>query len=74
MQHGYESAEQHEWQYWRAQTAQERAAFQLELERLAAQGGQEALHRKGRTRHAPDADGVIQTMTYEHVLIAHKPL
>ena len=26
-------------------------------------------HGKGRTRHAPDADGVIQTMTYEHVLI-----
>jgi SAM-dependent methyltransferase len=77
MQHGYESAEQHEWQYWRAQTAQEHAASQLELEHLAAQGGQtagEALQRKGRTGYAPDTDGVIQMMTYEHVLIARKPL
>jgi SAM-dependent methyltransferase len=77
MQHGYESAEQHEWQYWRVQTARERAASKLELERLATQGGQTAkrvLQREEKTKHGPGEDGTVLKMTYEHVLIARKPL
>ncbi len=77
MQHGYESAEQHEWQYWRAQTAQERTASQFELGRLAAQGWQpteDSLQCEEKVRCSSGDDGTVLKMTYEHVLIARKPL
>jgi SAM-dependent methyltransferase len=76
MQHGYESAERHEWIYWRTQSESEWRAFQLELERLAAQGSrsaQEALEQGRNTSIGPDEDGSIQKRTYENLLIVQKP-
>ena len=77
FQHGYESAEYHEWQYRRMQHEEERVAWQYEQEYLLPM-----LKRKyaddtsERTRSdlddAQDRDGQILKMTHEHVLIAHK--
>lgn len=76
IQHGYESAEFHEWHYRRAQSEEERMAWQIEQQRLLAmQAGQP----RGTGRRAVDAserdpgsDSGIK-MTQEHVLIARKP-
>ncbi|MGD9099112.1 MAG: class I SAM-dependent methyltransferase [Anaerolineae bacterium] len=75
IRHGYESAEQHEWQYWHTQTEQEQRASQVELERLAAQGCQTAKvqQQKRKTKNGPDERGSVKKMTHEHLLIARKP-
>lgn len=76
MRHGYESAEHHEWQYWRAQTEQEQTASQVELEHLAARGCPTVKKTQPQTRGAdtpPGEGGFVQKMTHEYVLIAHKP-
>lgn len=73
VRHGYESAEQHEWQYWRPQTERERAAWRTEQGRVAAQyrrAGKEPRHWDPRTRE--DSDGFVQVMTREHVVIAQR--
>jgi SAM-dependent methyltransferase len=67
IQHGYESAEHHVWQYGRLQTEEERAARTVERERMSALGctaakvPEEALGESGLT------------MTYENLLVARKP-
>lgn len=68
IQHGFESAVHHVWQYWRAQTEQERAAMEVEFERLAS------LIKPSRieTREKVE-DGVRLKMTHENLLIAQKP-
>jgi SAM-dependent methyltransferase len=73
--HGFESADHHEWQYWRRQTKQEQTAAQVELAHLAARGVQTVVKTQmaRETENAPDEGGSVQKMTYEHLLIAHKP-
>ena len=76
VQNGFESAYWYEWGYRRTQTAQERRAFQFELERLALQGSRsakEALEQGGVSQIGMDEAGSIQKVTYEHLLIARKP-
>jgi SAM-dependent methyltransferase len=68
IQHGFESAEHHVWQYWRAQTEQERAAIEVESKRLISLGG----HSWKETREKV-GDGVRLKMTHENLLIAQKP-
>ena len=78
LQHGYESAEYHEWRYHRVQPKDEHDAWQIEMKQLLA------LHE----RREPDAgskskmfdfngdqdhDGNYAMMTVEHLLIAQKP-
>jgi SAM-dependent methyltransferase len=76
IQHGYASAEHHEWQYWRTQTPQEQAATRIEQEHLAAQGGR-AAHRiqrgKGGVDESRREEGPVRKLTHEHLLIAQKP-
>lgn len=69
IQHGYESAEHHVWQYWRVQTRPEHAAMQLERERLAAFGDRFA----EKARERPLEDGRVARMIEENLLIAQKP-
>jgi len=76
IQHGYESAEAHEWQYWRNQTRAERDAARIELEHLAAQGCPSAariLKQGIVTRSTPGRGDEVQVMTKEHLLVAQKP-
>ena len=77
IHHGYGGAEHHVWQYWRAPTAQEVAARQLERERLATQGCQTVQGTQpgpGRPGGPPGEGGSVREMVHEHLLIAHKPL
>ena len=76
MQHGYESAEHHAWQYWRTQTEEERTAWRIEMACLAAQGIEtaKAQLKTAEAKGDAGAQGAIRKMTREHVLIAHKPL
>ena len=67
IQHGFKSAEYHVWQYWRAQTVQERVAVEIEGERLASLGGP-----SGREMREKVEDGVYLKMTHENLLIAQK--
>jgi hypothetical protein len=56
------------WQYWRAQTEQEReATVEAEAERLVSLGGP-----SGRERRETVEDGVCLKMTHENLLIAQK--
>jgi len=77
IQHGYESAEHHEWQYRRVQSEEEHIAWQTEQKRLLAM--QESKLAGTRDRVRPDSEctrgssGAILKMTQEHVLIARKP-
>jgi SAM-dependent methyltransferase len=75
MRHGYESAEHHEWQYWRTQTEQERAASQIESECLESRGCQtvKTQLQTRKVKRDSSAEGTIQKMTREHLLIARKP-
>ena len=76
IQHGFDSAEHHVWQYRRMQTAQEYRAMQIELERLAALGGRPAGVTPARPPETtpPQNQGMtFLKMTHEHVLIARKP-
>lgn len=76
IQHGFESAEARQWQYWRTQTLEEQNATRFELEHLASQGSVSAastLERGAKTRVALDGGKTIQVMTTEQLLIAHKP-
>jgi len=76
MQHGYESAEHHEWQYWRTQTSQEQTASLIEREHLVAQGGptvKKTQHQVKEAQSASGEEGSVQKMTHEHLLIANKP-
>jgi SAM-dependent methyltransferase len=76
MQHGYEYAEYHVWQYRRRVTAQERVATRMERERMASlgcsrfQGDQWRMEDEEREL---ENDGSIASMTVEHLLIARKP-
>lgn len=74
LQHGFESAEQHDWQYWRTVTEQEHQAAQFELDRLLAARGQtvQKVRKEGDVREG--ANGTVRKMTREHLLIAHKSL
>jgi SAM-dependent methyltransferase len=67
IQHGFESAAHHVWQYWRAQTEQERAAMEVESKRLISLGGP-----PGREIREKIEDGVYLKMTHENLLIAQK--
>jgi SAM-dependent methyltransferase len=68
IQHGYESAEVHEWQYPRLKTREEYAASQVELERAIAFG---APFRKG-PEPAWEGDCTV-SITWENLRIARKP-
>jgi SAM-dependent methyltransferase len=67
IRHGFEGAEYHVWQYWRTQTEQERAAVEVESERLASLGG-----LSGRETREKVEDEVYLKMTHENLLIARK--
>ena len=67
IQHGFESAVYHEWQYWRAQTEQERAAMEVEFERLAL-----LIKPSCEETREKVEDGVCLKMTHENLLIAQK--
>ena len=67
IQHGFESAEHHVWQYWRAQTEQERAAVEVESKRLVSLGGPSWREAREKVE-----DGVYLKMTHENLLIAQK--
>lgn len=68
IQHGFESAEHHVWQYWRGQTEQERAAMEVESKRLVSLGGPSWKETRDKVE-----DGVHLKMTHENLLIAQKP-
>jgi SAM-dependent methyltransferase len=68
IQHGFESAEHHVWQYWRAQTERGQVAMEVERERMASLGRP----FQGETREKVE-DGVRLKMTHENLLIAQKP-
>lgn len=79
IQHGYESAEYHEWQYRRVQSEEEHVAWQIEGERLAAmRESREAIDTSERmsfdSRCNQDRGRGILKLTQEHVLIAQKPV
>jgi SAM-dependent methyltransferase len=68
IQHGFQDAEHHVWQYWRTLTEQERAAMQVERDRLASMGGPPLKETRARVE-----DGRYLKMTHENLLIAQKP-
>jgi hypothetical protein len=75
IQHGYQDAEHHVWQYRRMQTDQEYAAMQIEQDRLASLGCQTVQKaRENRAGDRPGEGGSIPRMTHENLLIAHKPV
>jgi SAM-dependent methyltransferase len=67
IQHGFESAEHHVWQYWRAQAEQERAAVEVESKRLVSLGGPSWRETREKVEN-----GVCLKMTHENLLIAQK--
>lgn len=69
VQRGFESAQLHEWQYRRRQSAEEASATSLERQRLAARMGK-TLDDSHQVWHS---DGSVTDMTYEHLLMARKP-
>lgn len=77
VQHGYESAEYHEWQYRRMQHEEERIAWQYEQKYLLAMmESKNANDTSERTRSDSDfnqVSGGYILMTHENVLIAQKP-
>ena len=78
IQHGYESAEYHEWQYRRIQHEEERIAWQYEQEYLLPMLKRNyPIDTSERTSSdsddIQDSDGNILKMTHENVLIAQKP-
>jgi SAM-dependent methyltransferase len=76
LRHGYDSAEYHEWRYWRTQTQEEIAAWQTEQLRLNA-GTIEApgacRPQRAQTSDCSVGDGPGSKLTHEHILIAQKP-
>jgi len=77
MQHGYENAEYHEWQYRRLQSEEEYLAWQIEqgslvamIERRKAVDQNEKKMVDSGCHHG---NGILK-MTQEHVLIAQKPV
>jgi len=73
MQHGFESAQHHQWQYWRTQTEPEQRAFQIEIERLVSQGCPIVKPPHKETNNRSGEGRPVQKMTHENLLIAHKP-
>lgn len=76
VEHGFDYAEEHEWQYYRIQNDTERAASEMELDRLVHQGGHAALKTHLQTRITTEAsrpDSLREVLTFEHLLIARKP-
>jgi SAM-dependent methyltransferase len=79
IQHGYESAEYHEWQYRRVQSEEEYIAWQTEQKHLLAmREGGKAKGTSERTGFDSELNqgggrGILK-MTREHVLIAQRPL
>lgn len=73
IQHGFESAQHHKWQYWRTQTEPEQRAFQIEQKHLSAQGCLTAKNIERESANASSGEGSVQKMTHENLLIAHKP-
>jgi SAM-dependent methyltransferase len=71
ISHGYESAEHHTWQYWRALTEEESLAKKVEREHLVSQFAK--ANRPIRESLCQlTAEGVLE-MTHENLLIARKP-
>jgi SAM-dependent methyltransferase len=70
IQHGFAHAEHHVWQYRRTVTEQERIAAGIQRERMASLGIKSA---QEVVAAQPDAAGNTLEMTYENLLIAHKP-
>jgi SAM-dependent methyltransferase len=76
IQHGFASAEHHIWQYRRVHSPAERACRRIELEAMAALGGESAAAALAaeQTEPAPTLpDGSVWKMTRENLLIAQKP-
>jgi hypothetical protein len=78
IQHGYESAEHHAWQYRRRQTAEEHTAMQTEMAHLARMAEGSKLADKAREallnqEDGHEGDGGFLRMTHETLLIAQKP-
>lgn len=78
VQHGYASAEFHEWQYRRLQSDQEYTAWQTEQKGLLAmRESGKAIDTSERTRVDSGCNqgtgGGVFKMTQEHVLIVQKP-
>ncbi len=80
LQHGYESAEYHVWQYSRVQTEEEYNAWQIEQRQLVAMRGDDNSkvsdsneHQRADLEYNQDCGRGIVTMTCENVLIAQKP-
>lgn len=74
IQHGYENAEHHVWQYHRTQTEQEHSAWQIEQERLASLGCKSAKEVQEQESGVRNEDGSVLKMTIENLLIAQKPV
>ena len=76
LQHGYENAEYHVWQYYRRQTEQEVVAMQVERECLISMGCESVGAVQVRESDAPNhegQDGSVLNMTCERFLVAQKP-
>lgn len=79
IQHGYQSAEYHEWQYPRVQTEEEYIARQIEQTALLAMQERakptdtSELMSSGSGRHQGPGGSILE-MIQEHVLIARKPV
>jgi SAM-dependent methyltransferase len=78
IQHGYESAEFHAWQYQRTQSQEEHSAWQIEFGHLLAMA--EKFKKIDTSKEAsfdPVSDqvsnGGVLRMIQEHVMIAQKP-
>lgn len=78
IQHGYERAEYHEWQYRRVQSEEEYLARQIEQQQLwAVQHSGKVIGASERMRfdaRCNQNSGRVMVMTQEHVLIAQKPV
>jgi len=79
IQHGYETAEYHVWQYRRVQSEKEYVASQIEQEHLSAMRKSnksvDTSERMGGESSSNQGSGRgFLKMTQEHVLIAQKPM
>jgi hypothetical protein len=71
IEHGFEKAEQHTWQYWQVPSDEEYAALQIERERMAVLGC-DADRLKPREQR--DKESNRQVLTCENLPIAQKPV
>jgi len=74
IQHGYESAEYHEWQYCRVQNEEEHIAWQTEQKHLLdMMESKKAIETRSGSDCNQGGGRHILKMTQEYVLIAQKP-